>query len=446
MFRALFFLLKLAVLALALLWFVENPGTVHIVWQGYEIDTSVGVVAAAIFFLLVILVLFDRLWRALINTPVAIRRWRKAQARELGYDEITRGFAALAAGDQKTLLKKIRRARELVPDTALSGILSVGAARIADDKSGERLALEGLLDDKRVAFLGLRGLLAQALESGDHAGAIELARRAENMHPKQGWIVKTLFDLEVRARHWKEAAEKLERLLKLGGIEKKTAARQKQVLLLGQAQEEMSSGRTKEALKLARRAFGLNPAFVPAAVLAADLFSRSGKRRAALKTIRLAWGSVQHPDLADLWMKLSPLPKSRSLGDRQRELYAWARELAEAASYSIESKRLLGHAALEAGLWDEARDHLHAVGDYRALSRLEIVQTGSQAQAREWLELAADSPLPKKWVCSACGHAAVAWGPACSSCGGFDTFSWETPGVRPPASAALPDSLPPAVF
>ena len=44
--RTLWLLLKIAVLVAAAVWLVRYPGAVHVDWQGYAIDTSVGVMAA----------------------------------------------------------------------------------------------------------------------------------------------------------------------------------------------------------------------------------------------------------------------------------------------------------------------------------------------------------------------------------------------------------------
>ena len=53
MFRALLFFLQIAVLVTVSVWFANRPGLVEIDWQGWRLETSVGVLALAIFLLVV---------------------------------------------------------------------------------------------------------------------------------------------------------------------------------------------------------------------------------------------------------------------------------------------------------------------------------------------------------------------------------------------------------
>jgi len=52
-----------------------------------------------------------------------------------------------------------------------------------------------MLERPETAFLGLRGLLMQALKAGDRREALELARRAYEERPKTGWAITTLLAL-----------------------------------------------------------------------------------------------------------------------------------------------------------------------------------------------------------------------------------------------------------
>lgn len=447
MLRAFWFLIKLSLLAAAFIWFAERPGTVTVLWQGYEVEISIGLAAALGLAVLVALLMLDRLWRGLVSVPAGLRRWKEARRLETGYDEITRGFVAVAAGDPGAMKRHSHKARTLLPEAPLTHLLDSAVHLARGDRDMARLVFEGMLDDKRLAFFGLRGLLSQALSSGDRALAREMALKAGKLHPRQGWILKTQFDLDVRERRWDEALSLLPRLKKHAGLEAARARRLEQTLLLAAAGERADGGDRRMALKLARRAYALDAGFVPAAILAAGLLQREGKRRAAVAVLRDGWIKGQHPEMARIWGLLAPVSPKKTLAERKRAEFEWMKELAEAAPFSMESKRAVGHAALEAELWDEARQPLTDAGDYRALARLEKAQTGSDQRVREWLEMAADAPPAPRWVCRDCGHGAFDWGPLCPSCHGFDVFAWETPGLRTAtAVSSTRDLLPPPVF
>jgi HemY protein len=92
-----------------------------------------------------------------------------------------------------------------------------------------------------------------------------------------------------------------------------------------------------------------------------------------------------------------------------------------------ESRRALGRAALDAGLWKEARSELSAAVDYRALAKLEHTESRNDAAAGQWLEKAADQLPDPRWICTSCGHAAADWTALCLHCGAFDNLEWMTP-------------------
>ena len=64
MFRALLFFLQIAVLVTVSVWFANRPGLVEIDWQGWRLETSVGVLALAIFLLVVAFALLYSFWRS----------------------------------------------------------------------------------------------------------------------------------------------------------------------------------------------------------------------------------------------------------------------------------------------------------------------------------------------------------------------------------------------
>ena len=67
-----------------------------------------------------------------------------------------------------------------------------------------------MLDDEQMAFLGLRGLIAQALRDGDQAQALAYAERAFQLRPQTPWVVHSLFDMQAQIGQWKAAQETLD--------------------------------------------------------------------------------------------------------------------------------------------------------------------------------------------------------------------------------------------
>lgn len=442
MIRAVWFLIKLGLVVAAIGWLAARPGWMTIDWLGYRFEITVGFAAAVLAALAVILIFIDRIWRGFIALPATLRRYRYTVRREKGYRALTSGMVAVAAGDPAGAEKYAKRAESLIPGTPLTKLLTAQTALLNGNAPKARREFTALLDDGEAAFFGLRGLLTQALKEGSHAEAQDLIRKAAQMQPKRPWVVRTRFDLETRNKSWPEALEVLKKAEKLRIYDAATARRHRQAILTAQATDNEAQGYLTIAAKQAARAFALDHGFSPAALLLANVYDRLGKKRAAQKTLERAWKASPHPALAEAWLALMPPPaKAPSVYETGRDKYQWARRLGDVQPAHNASQRLVGHAALDAGLWKEARERLSAAGDYRGLARLERTETGNEAKAREWLERAADMPPDAKWVCENCGHIAAQWSPLCPQCQGFDAQVWSIPRSEAHAPAALTDGF-----
>ena len=102
----------------------------------------------------------------------------------------------------------------------------------------------------------------------------------------------------------------------------------------------------------------------------------------------------------------------------------------------MESHLALAQAALDAGLWGEARRHLDAAGGTnpsvrvcRLMAEVEERAQSDQAKVHDWLTRAAHAPADKAWRCSACGAHHESWRSVCESCGAFGTLHWRAPGT-----------------
>ncbi len=213
-------------------------------------------------------------------------------------------------------------------------------------------------------------------------------------------------------------------------FDKKTATRHRQAVICALGDESLRRGDGSEAMRCFSKAADMDPAFHPATILLARTCLHAGKRHLGTKSILKAWQASPHPDLADIWMKFHvPSRKTKSVYDEGKEAFAWMRQLYDLNPEHRESQRMMGLAAIEAGLWREARQYLMQAMDYRGLAKLERAETGNEAKAREWLEAAADNPPDPKWVCGECGHVTLDWQALCRHCSAFDRSQWMTPSL-----------------
>ena len=277
--RALWFLLKVAVVIAIAIWLADRPGTVSIHWLGYAVEAPFWVALLVTLAALGIAALGYRLLRALILAPRRIRRHSRARRRERGYRALTQGMVAIAAGDAPTARKMARKADGLLNEPPLTMLLSAQAAQLQGDERAAKQYFEAMLERPETAFLGMRGLLTQAIKSGDRVEALTLARKARALQPNTPWLLNTLYDLEARAGDWAAAEGTLQQAIQSGAIPTEEGRRHRAVLLLERSFEAERRGRADTALSHAQAAHDMLPGFVPAAVRLARRSPPTGPSR-----------------------------------------------------------------------------------------------------------------------------------------------------------------------
>src|SRR6476646_4814578 len=179
-------LIWFAIAAAAMLgavWLAERPGTLTAEWQGWRLDTNVGVVLIAIVVLILVGVAAWLLYRWIVGAPGALLEGWGESRRQRGYRELTQGLAAVAAGDGSEAQRHARKAEQLLAEPPLTLLLSARAAQLNGDREGANRAFKAMLADEQMAFLGLRGLIAQSLRDGNQAQALDYAERAFALKP-----------------------------------------------------------------------------------------------------------------------------------------------------------------------------------------------------------------------------------------------------------------------
>jgi HemY protein len=429
MIRALLFVVLLGVIVWISIWFAENPGTVSVHWRGYRYDTSVGVVAVALTLLVGVAAIAYRFWRFLRQAPRAVVDAARGGRRGRGYRALAQGMAAVAAGDAAEAARLARRADNLLNDPALTLPLRAQAAQLNGDPATARQHYEAMLDNAETAFLGVRGLLRLARESGDTEAALKLARKAYSLRADAPWVLTNLFQLQVAARQWDEALKSLDLAIKRKAFDPETGRRHRAALLLERSRQRETAGDRTGALDDARKAAELAPALAPAAAAAVRLLAAVGKERRAVKLSQRVWGLTPHAELAAAYL---------GAGGNETPLarYRRAERLAATNPEHPESHVLMADAALKAELWGEARRHLEramagtsapSARICRLMAAIERFEHGNMAAAQYWLERASVAPAAPGWVCDACGASADAWTSICGHCGAFDSFAWQLP-------------------
>ena len=428
MVRVLWFCLKVAVLV-AVAWYLAEyePGQVTLEWQDYRIDTSVGILLLAAGVVAVIAAILYRFWGGLRRVPRDIGRTLRANRQQRGYRALTQGMVAVAAGEAAEAQRWARKASELLDAPPLTMLLSAQAAQLGGDDQAAKRYFTAMLERDETRFLGLRGLITQALRDGDEQAALDYVRSAHTLRPRTPWVLETLFDLSEQAGDL-AGAERAAREAAHGKVLPAPEAKRKHaVVLLERARAAQREGDPSRTLKLAKQAHKAAPDLVPASVLYAQLLVGSARRGAAARMLEKAWAAAPHPALVVAYGRARPEAAGIEWLNQVGKLVA-------GAPTHPESLLALAEAALDARLWGEARRHLGEAIKAgatervcRLMARLEESEHSDRDKAREWLMKAGEAAPDPAWVCGNCGAAAEEWQPRCGACDAYDGLAWHTP-------------------
>ncbi|MEQ9813337.1 MAG: heme biosynthesis HemY N-terminal domain-containing protein, partial [Azospirillaceae bacterium] len=383
--RALWFIVKVAVLIAIAVWLADRPGTVEIAWQDSIIEMSVGVLAVGVFILMILAAIAFWLYRNAVNAPRTLQRANANAKRSRGYRALTNGMVAVAAGDNQGARKFARKADVLLNEPPLTMLLKAQAAQLAGDEATAAEHFRAMLERKETRFLGLRGLIVQALKRGDRVEALRLAREARALRPDTEWVLVTCLELETESGQWQSAQRSLNEAVKHRAIAADRGVALRAALLLERAREAAREQRWSEAVDLAHEAGKLRRGWLPAAITEAGALIALDRSRAAEKVVEKAWTVTPHRALVALHDELSgdlpPIDRAK----RREKLGALAPD-------HPESLIAMAEGALDAELWGLARRYLsRAIAKapcrraYRLMAEVALAETGDVAASRDWL-------------------------------------------------------------
>ena len=445
MIKLLWRLFLLVLLAAGFAWIADRPGTLTIRWLGREIEMSfiAGVVLAVLAVVAIWFVwsLFRRLWAS----PQAVGRYWAFRKNRKGYESLSRGIIAAGAGDAVAAAKHAAIAGNSLADEPLVNVLAAQAAQLKGDRASVKKIFEAMTKSPDTEALGLRGLFSEARQAGDMAAARRHAERALALNPRLSWASGAVLQLQSSARDWAAAAATISQQIKSGlmpvaeGNAKLAAMQTAEALALEERDKP-------KALELALKAHKLDPALVPAALVAARVLITQASTRKASKILKETWVLAPHPDLAELQAHLIP-------GEGPDSRYDRVRELLKEHKGGIEGAVALARAAAKAKHWDVARKALEPYLEDRPQARVCALMadieedSGDKGRAREWLSRALTAPRDPIWVSD--GVASPRWTPVSPVSGNIVPCEWKAPFEMPEQleadrPAAAPAEPPPA--
>ena len=435
MLRIIFFLIQVAAFIALAVWLSDNPGQVKINWLNYQIDTHFSIFLIFIIFIVFMLWLFYALFNKIMKAPKTFFSLRKSRRKSAGYKALTLGMAAVAAGDKDEAVRLSKKANILLKDPLLTRLLSAQTATLNGDETAALNYFSALSEDHETEFVGLVGLMRQAMGNQDQRLLLELTKKAYKKRPESAFVCETLFSLQTKMADWENAQKTLTESVRRKVKTEKVAVGLRVTICTARAIEFKNNDMVLEAIKYADKALTDDKNFVPAAILRAELTQDPEKERKTIRTLEAIISATPHRELTmnylKLWSEESPLQHFQRL-----------QKLLIKSDKSVQGRLILAEIALEAELWGEARKYL---GDIlidnmtnhgcRLMASLEQRERNDETEARRWLEKSINAAVDYRWTCNSCGATGEEWSPLCGNCDRFDLITWKVP----PRVSALSD-------
>jgi len=201
-------------------------------------------------------------FRFLNGDETAISRYFDRNRERKGFQALSEGLMALAAGEGRLALNRAIKAEKYLAEPHLTTFLVAQAAEAAGDTRRATEAYKELLGSETTRFVAIRGLLRQKLAEGDTETAQKLAAKALELKPRHEETQDILLKLQAESRDWKGARATLGAKLKAGVLPKDVYRRRD----------------------------------------AAD----KGDRKGAARVLKKAWDAKPHPDLAAAFADIEP--------------------------------------------------------------------------------------------------------------------------------------------
>ncbi|MFU8864356.1 MAG: heme biosynthesis protein HemY [Rhodobacterales bacterium] len=440
--KIILFVVLVAAATLGAAYLMELDGGVRIAAAGYEINLTplyaVMLLIALVFTVwltLRLLALLVAVLKFINGDETALTRYFNRNRERKGYQALSEGMLALAAGEGRLAMSKAGKAERYLHKPELTNLLTAQAAEMCGDRRKAEEVYKRLLKDDATRFVGVRGIMKQKLADGDNATALQLAERALTLRPKHEETQDVLLRLQASAHDWAGARRTLGAKLKHGSLPRDVHKRRDAVLALSEAKDVLLEGNDISAREAAIEANKLSPDLIPAAAFAARGYIDQGNTKYATRVIKKAWAAQPHPDLAAAFAAIVPDEMPAARLKRFKPLIAKHPD-------HVESRLLLAELHIANEDFPEARralgDMVDTAPDARVLTDMAAIARGEGASdvvVKGWLARALTAPRGPQWVCEKCHNIHTEWVPICENCEAFDTLSWTAP---PPGTTSAP--------
>ncbi len=424
MIRLAYWLIASLLVTAGIAWLISLPGTLTIEFLDYRMQPRLGIAAFLAVAGVVGIILIWGILKRIVAAPYFLARRSRERRKDLGFVALSDGFIALQAGDAVKARQLAREARTNLPRNAAAQLLEARADLALGDMHSAREHYRALISNRKTALAALSGLYDQARQQGRPDAALTFAQKAIDISPQAPWAREAVFDDLTRSGKWDDAFRMIADEQAVSREER--TRKRRRIAVVETARAQLAEGHDPNAaLEHALAALKLQADFVPAALIAARIYSNRGEARRAMSLLRRVWRATSHPDVATLFANSV---SGVSAVDRLKRV----NELIDSPPPNKASAVVLARAAIDAFDWAAARQALSGYVNANPtqavcllMAEIEEGQSADKGKARDWLNRAVRAPRDPVWTAD--GITAEEWEPLSPVTGKLDAFEWRVP-------------------
>ena len=421
-FKVIWWSIKILAICLLVAIISNQEGNTKLEWIGWKMEVPTSILIGGLIILIMIILWVYNLWRMIINLPSKIFSMIRENKQKSGYNALAYGLVASSAGDVESAQKYAAQAKRLLDNKDLTEMLSAHAAHLSGDKNAALEYFNSLSERKNTKFHGQLGLMRLAIESNNHGEALNRARIASNIQPRNPKLNSMLVMMEAKQENYEKSIEALQKARRIGSIEEIKAQKLAASLYTKIGLKKLEENKLNEAEKSFSLALREKTDFIPAVIALSKIFIGNENQRKALSLLSKTWKVQPHPEIAKT---LKLIWKNERSSSNIANLINLTDESATA-----QARYIIADEAISAGLTGEAKDQLKKVLTeeynttyYQLKSRLAF-KSDDKTISNQELEKALNAPPSQRWGCSSCGITAETWEIRCNNCNKIGTLDW----------------------
>jgi HemY protein len=413
--RLLFYVIIIALLAVAAVWFASGSGDIVAAWRNYEITMSTANFVFATLLAITLLAVVIPMILGLFSAP--FRWWRKRQEAKYkkGLQLVTETLAAISTGDAAQAENLMKRSAKLLHQQPIVPLLQAQLAGMKKNESQLQQAFQSMLAFPETKALGSKSLAEFHMRKGNVIPAIPHAEQALNLEPKNSQSLKTTLALYVKSEQYDRAYELITQGKKRKSLTKPEATALQAMLTYLQALQAEKINDDDKARNLLQTAFNLAPERSYIAIKAIDMHNTDQHIKTAITMLKRSWERYFTPDLVPLAQDL--------LLDKQTKRKLYKKLLNASASSKPYLYNLLAELALS------EQDELEAYAwleKYQQVTHVDLAHISVASELSGIIASLYKKNPKSRWECGECGAVLNDWQAVCNSCNSINSISTAT--------------------